>query len=537
MKKLIVLFLVFTLITTPVFADDPSVMGFKINRQSCSQMNKLSSIANQMTTVNWKVMGSGITTGVVTNPSAIIDMCNTVFRLASLESEDAINLGLDTLNTMTGNKMDDQLALARQAWDLQSVAIDKSGKSRPMAEILTSANAAKLNRAVKNTAKFYDKHINPNDPINLKTQAQREADMNRLGRVAYKKALINDVSSCPKPTGKQIDPKIYEKEITPQLEEMDGDEAYVDFYRESLKKMAIKMFPSPALHAEYIKKLMNLEANGIRYDITVDTKNTQTTRVKEVTPTSDDPMAKKTEEYKDTIKTKYQTFRAVPDQETLEEMIKMYSGKWDDYIMSRSTETTKNILNGPSLRVEDEFKDWNLLCNRGEIRKTLDSKHPNFERLFQIEYDKCKTKKNNEIKEQGGLYKVYITEFFNKLQSFKSRQAHVWTFESYHLGYFRSINGSTNSEGYTQEEAKCTPINNMAALESMALEQDALNLEINQMLVEQAMKQTELQQQQLAKQKSDEEELKRRREIEDEVRRRQALEYGSKVTFPSIPGI
>lgn len=533
-KKLISILLI---ISVQVRAGDPQVMGFTINKESCSHLDKLSSITNQMTTVNWKVLGSGVTTGVVTNPSAIVDMCNTVFRLKNLELQDQINTGLDMFNKMSGNKYDDQISLARQAWDLQSIAIDRSGKQRPFAQMVTSANAGKLNRFIKNSAGYYDKHINPNDPINLKNQAQREADMNRLGKVAYKKALLSDISSCPKPTGKQVDPAIYEKEIVPQLEAMDGEEAYMDFYRESLKKMGVKMSPTPAYHKEFIKKLSNLEANGVRYDITVDTKNTQTTRSREIKQTSDDPMAKKTEEYKDTIKTKYQTFRAVPDPEALDQLIKQYAGKWDDYIMSRSTETTKGLLNGPSLRVEDEFKDWSLLCNRGDIRKTLDANHPNYERLFEIEYQKCKDQKNKEIKDQGGLFKVYATEFFNKIQSFKNKQAHVWTFESYHLGYFRSVNGEVNADGFTQEEAKCTPINNMAALESMALEQDALNLEINQMLVEQAMKQTELQTQAMAKKKADEDELKRRREIEDEVRRRNALEYSSKVNFPNAPGM
>lgn len=539
MRKIIVPVLLASLITNQAFAYDEnttvSLGPLQVSMKYCEQVDKISGIVNSMTTVNWPVNGgAGITTGVLSNSSVILDFCDYMGRLKGLNLQDATNQTLDLLNKMTGNKWDDQLNFTRSTFDLKDIVLDSSGKKRPMAEMLTASNASKLNSWMKEGADLHDKS-NPDDPINLRTRAQIESDMNRLNQMAYKKALLNDVSSCPTPnTSDEKLAGIYEKEIVPEQEEMAKEKEYIEFYSESLRQMGIKFADNDKSYNEFLKRLSQIENSALRYEITVRTKKVETTKRKAVKPPKDDPTAPRTQEYKEKIDRKYQTFAVVPNDQLIENFIKDYSNKWQTYTQAQVVQRTFGILDSPIRRVEDDFKDWSLLCNVGEIKAHYDREDPKYDRKVEEELATCKEKKNAEISTTGNLLKFYVYEMHKKNKEYKEGQAHIWTFESFHMGNFRTVDGKTDANGFAQEQVACTPISNLGALQDLALKQDALNLEINQMLVEQSMKQNKILEDQANAEKAQAEENERRRAIEIEVKRRNDQDYADKVSYPDI---
>lgn len=541
MKKLILIFALSTvnINSASAFSEDQefNIAGIKISAKICAQVDKLSAFTTQLTNVNWTVAGApGYTMGVVTNPSVILDFCNMLNQLQHLSLQDAIFGAMELGNTMMGNKFDDELNFMRDTYDLTASAIDMSGKGRGLAGLYNANFARRLNKTLGSGASVHNKY-NPKDPSSLKSREKKEADMARLGRLASRRAVLNDLTDCPK--GRKGDEKLegmYEKDVMPVEEKIESYQGYVEHFRESLKEMGIPSLPYSD-YEKFLLDLSTLEVNAVSYDIEVATRMVDTVKRVEIKQTaSSKPTDDRSKEVNEKLAQKYQLFKVKEDTEIVANFDKKYTTFWTTYanLEGRMNSGFKNQLNDPvKNNVERKFTSYSILCNKSEIIKeaNIDSSDPNFYDLLMEEFEKCKEKKDLEIESAGGLFKFYIEELHRYNKLLKEAQAYVWTFESYYLGYFRVVEGQA-SDGIMQEKATCSQIGNLGAINDLMAKQGSLNLEINQELVAETMKQNAIMEQEKADREKQMAEAERKRRIDDEIRNRMSHEFSPSIKMP-----
>lgn len=540
LKKILVITLLTSILSTQrsySFDENQTfnVAGVKLSAKICAQLDKISAFTSQLTNVNWTVTGApGITMGVITNPSVILDFCNALNQMQHLSIADASFAALELGNKMMGNKFDDELNFMRETYDLSATTIDMSGKGRGLAGLYSANYARRLNSWMKTTSNIHDKY-RPDDPINLQTRQQKEADMQRLSRLASRRAVLNDLTDCPKGrTGDEKIANLYQKDVLPVEEKLDIYKGYVEHFRETLKQMAIPSIARSEFE-NFLMDLSSVEVNGVSYDIEVATKTVDTVKRVEIKKTSTtQPTDPRSKEVTEKLQQKYQLFKLKENPELLSKFLKKYYPYWDTYSKLEGTSTIKNLANNPvKNNVERQFTDYSLLCNKAEIRQknnlnTEDSDY--FDKLNEL-FDQCKIEKDIEISAAGGLFKHHAEELqkYNKL--LKEAQAYIWTFESYYFGYFRAVEGQVD-QGITQEKATCSQVGNLGYINDLMAKQGSLNLEINQELVAETMKQNALLEQEKADKEKALKEAERKRRIDEEVSRRMSHEFSGQIAVP-----
>ncbi|MCP4914503.1 MAG: hypothetical protein GY909_15415 [Oligoflexia bacterium] len=555
MKKLITL-LFLILMTSTIKAQDfdkpVNVGGLSVDLRFCGHYDKIAGIASAWSNVNFPVNGgAGVAWGAISTSNVILDFCSFLARMKNLSTSEKIFSSAEYLNKLTNNKFNEDLNFAREVWDIKDVFIDDNGKSRPLSQIATRRQSLKLNRFYKTATDYSDLRLGTN--INTRTRAKLEADMAKISRVAYRRSLNAETMSCPKAPTNEDYGNIYEKEVIPQEENIEKYLAHVNFYNEALSAMAYRFTNGEKEHTDFLKELNRLQVKTFEYNIQVREASVETVKFKKKNLSNDaSPTESRTEEYKETIKKKYQTFcgaKGNPNNlsgscplktngKLLPDFIAKWESKWKTWAFSQATSETRGLLDAPvEKKVEREFQDFSILCNKGEIREKHDFNSSDFRENVEKDYGECIENKKMAIKKSGSLLSFYATSLVQYTKKLKQARAHIWTFESYHLGYFRNVEQKEVSDEagiYTQEEVKCAPVKNLAALNLKMAEAMALNTEINQMLVEQAFEQKVMMQAQREKEALLEKEATRRRKLEEERKRRSKVDYKDYVTFPEL---
>lgn len=505
-----------------------------VNMDFCEQTDKIAGIANSFSNARWSIASGapGVITGVLSKDSVVLEFCDFLSRVKSLSYQDALLATAEGGNKILGLGFDDQIALTRSTLDLKDVFLEPSGKAKDFSKLATASNAKKLDNYFKEVGDYSDKNHGTN--FNVRDRSQIESDMARLNQLSYKRTVLNEQTNCPKPSSDSNISEIYEKEIVPLEEEKETLVEYVNFYSESLRKMGIK-FSGKNDYEKYLKDLSELERFGNRYEITVRNHKVETTKKREVKSVNkEDRLAPKTEEYKAKVTKNYQTFAVIPDPEKLDKFIKKYKGPWAGYTYNQVVQNSNSLFNKPTKLVDDEFKDFSIMCNRAELGKQFDKNDPKYYDLLEEEYLKCVASTNKKIEETGGLLVFYANELFNKHKKLKETNAYIWTFESFHLGNFRTVDNenTVDENGYAQEQVACGQVENIAALNELMLKSQNVNTEINQLLVEQAMKQNALMEAQREKERQEKEAFERDQMIQREVDRRRSLDYVKYIEYP-----
>ena len=515
-----------------------------INLAFCEKIDKISGILNAFTNVQWPVTGvPGITMGVLQNSNVVLDFCDFLTRLKQLDTTDKIFAAADYGNKLMGNKFDDQIGIMKSTWDVKDVFIDPSGKGRPIAKIATAANASRLNSYYKEASDYYDKHLNTGDPVNVRNRAQTEGDLNRLNQIAYEKAIITDMTNCPKTnTSNEKFSNVYEKDIVPQQAIVDTKLENMNFYSNALRRMGIKVSNDEKKYLDYMRDLNTFETTIAVYSITVRTEKAGSITKQLVTPAPKDPKENRYKDVSTTVDKKYQTFLVNSNNNETDTFIKKYNTQWKTWTKSRAVQDSKGFLSGGVFegsitKVEDEFKDNSVLCNRSEIsRKVQASSSSNIDRRTDEEYKKCVETANTEISKAGGLFAFYVREYAKVINEFRVAQGKIWTIESYHLGYFRSIDGSVNPDGFTQDKVSCAPIDNLAKVNELGVKTEQVNANLNQMMVEQLMKRNQQAELERAQSQTAKEEEDRRMLIQQENSRRNSEDYSRYIGRPEVDG-
>lgn len=544
----ILLMLIMTLTPGEIHAFDPNqtakIGPISVNLAFCEKIDKMSGILNAFTNVQWPVTGvPGIAMGVLQRSNVILDFCDFLTRLQQMDTTDKIFAAADYGNKLMGNKFDDQIGIMRSSWDIKDVFIDSSGKGRPIAKIATAANAARLNSYYKESADFYDKHLNTGDPVNVRNRAQMEGDLNRLNQIAYQKSIINDMSNCPKTNPKNAKyANVYENDVVPQQTIADIKQENITFYSNALRRMGIKFSNDEPKYLSYLKDLNNFETNVAVYSIVVRTEKADSVTKVAVTPVPTDPKENRYKDQATKIDKKYQTFQVGNHNDEIDTFLKKYNTAWKTWTKSQSVQETRGFLSGGVFgdsitKIEDEFKDLSIFCNRSEISRKLGSSSPStLQSRTEEEYAKCIKESNTAIAKSGGLFSFYVNEYAKEIQNYKVAQGKIWTIESYHLGYFRTVDGTVNPDGFTQDKVSCAPIENLAKVNELGLQTEQINANLNQMIVEQLMKKNQQTELDRAQAQTAKEEEDRRMLIQQENIRRNSYDYSKLIDYPQPDG-
>lgn len=509
-------------LTSGSYAYGAKIGPFDVNLQFCKDYEKWSSIVSAYSNIQLNVSGApGITQGVLQSTSVIVDFCSYMIQMSTLDTQGQVFSTLEMANKMSGNQFSEEIDLLQGYWDLSNTVYDFNNKKGRKAAFESAATHRRINNMLRKS-KDYGAKQGWVSADTLQTRQESERDMARLSKVAYDRAILKEAMNCPKPKDNTEYDSLYNKDILPREEANEVLKEYVNFYREALLSMGIKFLMKDEFQ-EYANDLNNVASKSSLFRAEVKQKVVETTKLKEKATKPAKPTESKSEEYTEKLNQNYQEFQVLPDNKPLQAFVKKYSGKWNTWVKTEIFKTSRGILNNPTKRVEDEFKDFSIICNRGKFSQQYSRLDPLYNEKVERAIKKCREESTENIEKAGGLFTYYANDLVNRDRRLKMNQAFIWTKESFYLGYMRNVTESVNQDvlgSYTQQEVQCSPIKNIAVMNQLQLKQQAANAELNQIIVEQLFKQNAIKEAEIAKKRQEEEESARRAAIEREMQSR-----------------
>lgn len=555
MRKIFYTLLTLLLVTFPNqtnAADDETieVMGIKINMQFCQQFDKIAGIVSSFSSFNIPVVPGGLSIATIAGTNPVLDVCQFLTSMKNLDLTGQLFETANLLNEMTGEQFTKEISLVRDLNDISTVVLDENGAMRSTSQIFTRRNSRKMNRFYKDHAGTVNDYLGTS--FDTRTRSKVQSDLSRMSRLAYRRSLNEEVLKCPRPDNNNKNyADLYEKEVVPQEENVRRYEPFINHFRQSLMQMGSKIMSNEEEHSKFLQELSEVEQKTYRFNVQVINTTVESKKKVELPVDEDDPTAPRTKTITEMIDKKYQVFcgaKSNPDDlsgscsllydpKPLQAFIEKYDTSWKTYTSYTASGTAKNLLNSPMAKVEDNFKDYSVLCNKGEIRQRLSRSDPNFDEKLQAQYAECVATTEMKMEEAGSLFSFYSNELARYKNLQMMAQAHIYTFESYYLGTVRTFSQKSQEDAlglYTQEEVKCAPMKNLAAINIKLAESMAINAEINQVLLESAMEANIILKEQQRKERQREEMAERRRALQAERKRRQAVDYNQFVKFPDM---
>ena len=507
-------------LAAPAASSEATMLGgISVDMSFCEQYDKWSSIMSAYSTTIMPVGGvMGMTTGMMTNTSVLVDYCQFLSGLKHLGLQGEINMAANLANKMSGDQFTKEIGLTRDLFDMTSSVVDLEKGGEKKGVWASSATHRRLARTMKTTGDYAG--------MDMKTRSEKQADMSRLARISYQRSVLKETVKCPAPPDDNEDwNKIQEKEVIPLENQVEVLEEYVKGYQQALLAMGRKIIPSPD-YEKYVLDLENVVMRSNSMSAEFRDKSVETTKLQKVkaNPNPEDPMAKRTEEVKSKINQKYQVFTPRANLSFKNEFLKKYANLWQFYVKGSVATTTRGMFSGKATkRVEDEFKDFSILCNRGKYAEQFDRQDPDYSNKVHNAVKECQKNSTASIESSGGLFQYYVDSIVQRDGMMKVNLARLWSLESEHLGYTRVVteglpNGA--AEAYSQPEASCAPMNNIAKMAEIQLRQQALEAELNQETVEQIMRQNAILEQEENRKKAEKEAQQRRDRINEEIHRR-----------------
>lgn len=492
--------------------------GISVDTSFCEQYDKWSSIISAYSSVIMPVGGAmGVTTGMMTNTSVLVDYCQFLTGLKHMGLQGEINMAANIANKMSGDQFNKEINLTRDLFDMSSSVVDleKGGQKKGVWQ--SAATHRRLVRTMKSSADYAG--------VDMKTRSEKQADMARLARISYQRSVLKETVKCPAPPADNEDwNRVQEKEVIPLENQVEILEEYIKGYQLALLEMGRK-FVSSNEYDKYVKDLENVVYRSNSMSAEFRDKSVETTKLQKVAadPNPEDPTAKRTEEVKSKINQKYQVFTPRANLAFKNEFLKKYNTLWNYYVKGTAYTTTRGILNGPTKRVEDEFKDFSILCNRGKYAEQFDRQDSDYSNKVHNAMAECKKTSTASIEASGGLFQYYVDAIVQRDGMMKMNLAKLWSLESEYLGYTRIVTEGTPNgaaEAFSQPESTCAPLNNIAKMAEIQLKQQALEAELNQETVEQIMKQNAILESEENRRKQEKEAQERRNRINEEIQRR-----------------
>lgn len=494
-----------------------NLAGITIDMSFCEAYDKWSGILAAYSKVNFPITGApGITMGTLQNTSLVVDLCSYITQQASLDTQGRIFSNAQLLNKMSGDQHTERIDFLSNVWDLASATLPLDGRKKPHA--LTSPMwHRRLVRTVTQGASMagYD----------IPTKMEKQREMSNMARIAYERSAIKGVLQCPKPDNTDYLKK-YQKEIAPIEQANVILQEYINSYERALIAMGRKIL-SVNEYKEYLSLLNSVVHRTSMYNPTIKTMMVDSEETREVTrPQNAKATDPRTEQVKVQIPKNYQVFgepRVNTDYKN--EFIKKFGPLWDTYIASkRWTETRGLLTSDKKSRLEDDFKEPDVICNSGKSYQKFDPKDPQYQDKVKKDQEECFKNSDKVIEDSGGLIAFYVESLVQKDRQLKVNQGKIWEFESRHLGNVVNISEQINTDAidsYAQPEVQCASINNLGMMTKLQLEQEALNGELTQELLAQQMKQNAILEAQAREKKEAEEANERREAIIKEMQLRE----------------
>ena len=459
---------------------------FSVTVGFCAQIQKLGAIVNSTTIVEWPTTGyPGITMGLLQNTSVLMDFCSYITQLESLDTSQAIFFSANYLNTLTGKKWDAHLQQADRTWNLANSVYDfESGTTRKGA-MSSESTYRELNDYALETKQWGSKTFNGRD-ADVRTRGQKEADMQRFAGAAYRRAILKEMTACPEPTDSTKYGEIYKAKIQPLVQPRDDAQEDYLFFKEKLLDMGPKFLNGESELATYVTEVELMETGGVGYQVT-ETKRTDTS-------VKNDPTKKGADGYpvkdKVDIQRYTQSFTARINSDPFTKFNSKYEERWKSYVEGQVLGAGSfGILDNPTKRVEDDFKELSYKCNERKLSSGMDQNSPSYDVDLAKKIKDCKDQENQNIKDVKNLLVYYTTQLQNSLYQYKTANAKMWSFESQYLGRTRVVTANTQGQ-FATEEVSCAQNLTPAEMDKLALKQQAVNNELNEIIAKEVLKQS-----------------------------------------------
>lgn len=488
MRKILFTF-IFSFVTMfsfmPQKAQAVSLGPFEVGLGFCQQVQKLSAILNSYTIVQWPVGGfPGVTMGLLSNTSVVLDFCGYLVQLESMDTTNAIFFSANYLNQLTGKKWDDNFQQIDRTWNLANTLYDfDSGEARKGA-LESASTHRELNDFIKDSSQWYNNRFNGKDS-DIKTRQERESQMNRISNLAYKRAILTEATNCPEPDGTQY-AQIYDKNIKPLEKIKDQAQEDYDFYRSKLYEMGPRFLNNEAELRTYQTALEGLVVKGVSYGVTTKSESYTTQLPTKKLDENKKPIISKT-----TKKRNVNTYTVQINDKPYTDFKNDYSDQWKTWVTAQFIAAgSYGLLDDPQSRIEDEFKDLNYECNKNKLARTLDDTRASYEQDVEKKYQDCLTSVKMNQKTSENLFNYYVTQMQNSVYKLKKNNALIWSLESKYLGRNRSITVANNAtENYQQEDVKCDANLTPAEMDKLQLKQQGVENALNEEIAKEVMKQ------------------------------------------------
>lgn len=507
---------------------------FKLTVPFCERVQNISQILNSYTNVQWPVTGvPGVAWGLVQNTSVVLDMCQYIIQLEQLDNQRAIFFTANYLNTLTERKWNDHIQQMNRTWDLANTVYDfEGGQFRPGA-LKSKQTHRTINDFYKETYKYYNKNINGKD-VELKTQGERQRDLNSFARLSYRRAILQDALNCPggnKMNGNKDYEKILKTEIQPREDKkLDAQDNYT-FFRQKLLQMGPKFSNTQEELDIFIKEMDKLMTAGVEYEIKTQYKTEATTR-----PGTMGKDGVVSAPKKDNIRRPVQSFDVKTFPELFEKFKQTYVPKWTEWVTIQVVSRgSRGLLVDPRGRIEDEFRDLRFECSPQKLMRGIPTSRADYQKLREERVERCKVEAQMNQKEAENLLGYYVDQFRISLTEYKKMNAYIWTQESIHLGTTRAVSQNSN-EGFTQEQVTCAEKMSPAEMQKLGLKQQQVEAELAEQQAIELKKQTTMMQ--MAKEQDAQyvDEMNKRREFAETLNKENQHQLNNPLPMTGIKG-
>lgn len=463
------------------------------------------------------------------------DLCKLYLKMKSLGFREITLETAELLNEMTGNNFNAEMNLMRGTFDLYETTYDALSTKNPRAKLLSKRYARKLNRFIGGVNDYSEERFGENIEILNKPQEQ-ERQLRVLSRMGSKLSKYNSYLRCPKgePVDETLSPT-YDEDSKTLTQYIRFYEADVSYLMRKFRDMGLKMSNDESDYTEFLKALMIIRNNGVKYKSEfIDYK--KATKVKQSDGTFKDGEVDK----------KYQAISIISSPNVFSEFKEKYSFSWRGYAaaaFSTSGDADRALTLG-SRRTDDEFTDLWFECRAHkfeiQLRRTTEYdeySNDQFKKLVEEKVKSCREGKNPNQAIAENIFDHFVDEFQNAITSMKRYQASLWTLDSLTFGQMRNITYTEEEFRETSvpsEEVTCSESLNIAQLKLAQAELAALNNQSREELSRLYFEKLQIVKNKADKERRAEEEAERRRAIEAERKRRRAVDYNQYVKFPDL---
>ena len=468
---------------------DPAVASF------CENADKISTYAQIyeptiMTVASPVPPYTGIVYGLVSKTSVLVDFCNLVNDLQSLEGNSKIFRSKQALNDLTGKKWDAHFQQAEDTFNFSQNIYDFENNEQRKGYLESQQGSRDLNDFVKSTQAYVDKNFNGYDADKESSQTQ-QLEINNLSRLIAKRSIIQEATSCPSLEDKPNYKKIYEKDIQPKEKILTKAEEDIEFFRGKLYELGPKFLDYSQQDA-YYADLDKISRAAVSLKVTISKKNEETVKPGKVNPNTGVPKQKKI-----AIAREVQSYSVNLEETMISNFIEKFSPLWQRWIkVTYLTNTKEYGLFYAQEKIESELRDFSYECRESEIMSGYEN-YSNYDVLLEKRTKQCKENLVVDEKTSENLLDFYVKKYRDALYKKQSAIASIWTIESSEFGRnrFVSENGKNSAAtSYQAENIQCSDTLSAAQLKKLNLEQTNTNAELRESILKNKMKQNVMRQ-------------------------------------------